>query len=254
VKSRNKLQDVLDHLARYPGGRTERYARAKLDDLVWARLGAAPTIEQLRGYLDEFPTGENAEAARKQIMVLDKEAAELDAWDSVAKSKDTDRIASFLLRWPEGRYAAAAKARIGELRRSMLTKVLAVLLELFGMTLSVAFLGVIILSVYGGWIHVGYPWIRTQAIYWNVNPTALEAKEEQKLVPGSLFKECANCPDMVVVPAGEYEIGSNDNEATHPEHFVVIQQPFAAGKYAVTSDEWGGVLCPWCVPLPGRRK
>jgi hypothetical protein len=63
VKDRNDIQDLRDHLARFPRGTTERYARAKLDALVWAGLGATPNIEHLRAYLDEFPKGENAGAA-----------------------------------------------------------------------------------------------------------------------------------------------------------------------------------------------
>jgi nucleoid-associated protein YgaU len=48
VKDRNDVQDLRDHLARFPGGTTERYAVAKLDQLVWAALGTAPNMTQLR--------------------------------------------------------------------------------------------------------------------------------------------------------------------------------------------------------------
>jgi formylglycine-generating enzyme required for sulfatase activity len=56
------------------------------------------------------------------------------------------------------------------------------------------------------------------------------------------FRDCSNCPEMVVVPAGTFTMGSPVNE---PERFdremqvrVSIGGPFAAGKYAVTFDEW----------------
>jgi formylglycine-generating enzyme required for sulfatase activity len=65
-----------------------------------------------------------------------------------------------------------------------------------------------------------------------------------------LVQRMCELPGHGVVPAGEYEMGSNDNEATHPEHFVVIQQPFAAGKYAVTSDEWGACFAHGVCPFP----
>jgi muconolactone delta-isomerase len=49
AKDRNDVQDLRDHLARFPAGTT--------DWLVWVALGAAPDIARLRAYLDEFPTG-----------------------------------------------------------------------------------------------------------------------------------------------------------------------------------------------------
>src|SRR5262245_56949992 len=42
IKDRNEVQDLRDHLARFPGGTTERYALAKLDGLVWAATEANP--------------------------------------------------------------------------------------------------------------------------------------------------------------------------------------------------------------------
>jgi formylglycine-generating enzyme required for sulfatase activity len=43
---------------------------------------------------------------------------------------------------------------------------------------------------------------------------------------------------MVVVPAGEYMMGSNDDNSETPIHKVTIANPFAVGKFAVTFDEW----------------
>ena len=40
----------------------------------------------------------------------------------------------------------------------------------------------------------------------------LSAFEEQALKPKDSFKECAQCPEMVVVPAGSVTMGSPDSE------------------------------------------
>jgi len=62
-----------------------------------------------------------------------------------------------------------------------------------------------------------------------------------------IFKECAECPDMVVVPAGRFTMGSPQSERGRdidegPQHDVTIAQPFAAGRFAVTFDEWDACL------------
>ncbi len=61
--------------------------------------------------------------------------------------------------------------------------------------------------------------------------------------PGETFRDCEGCPQMVVLPAGAFMMGSpgwekerDDNEG--PRHQVTIPQPFAVGKYEVTFGEW----------------
>ena len=56
--------------------------------------------------------------------------------------------------------------------------------------------------------------------------------------PGEIFRDCADCPEMVVVPAGEFSMGSSDTVYEKPEHKVVIANPFAIGRREVTFDEW----------------
>jgi hypothetical protein len=130
VKDRNDVQDLRDHLARFPSGTTERYALSKLDQLVWRALGSAPDITQLRAYLDEFPKGANAAEAQTLVSALEKESAEQRAaeqrhlqetaqWGAVAASTDKGAIEEFLRAWPDGQHAASARKRIAELRGSV---------------------------------------------------------------------------------------------------------------------------------------
>ena len=68
---------------------------------------------------------------------------------------------------------------------------------------------------------------------------------EQPLKPGqSSFKDCANdCPEMVVIPAGSFTMGSPEAEPGRqlteaPQHNVTIGKPFAVSKFQVTLAEW----------------
>ena len=73
------------------------------------------------------------------------------------------------------------------------------------------------------------------------------------LRPGESFRDFDAAPEMVVVPAGEFWMGSKDGEgfdSERPRHKVTISQAFAVGKYPVTFAEWdayaagglGGIL------------
>lgn len=71
-------------------------------------------------------------------------------------------------------------------------------------------------------------------------PSTLAASQ---LSPGTIFRDASGCPEMVVIPAGEFMMGSPENEPGRssdegPQHRVVIARPFAVGRYAVTFDEW----------------
>jgi len=67
--------------------------------------------------------------------------------------------------------------------------------------------------------------------------------EETPLEPGTTFRDCPSCPEMIVVPAGGFRMGSAATENGHqedesPEHDVRFATPFAAGRFEITFDEW----------------
>ena len=58
---------------------------------------------------------------------------------------------------------------------------------------------------------------------------------------GTTLRECAVCPEMVVIPAGRFRMGDlagGGDRDERPVHEVTIATPFAAGKYEVTFAEW----------------
>src|SRR5262249_34655709 len=60
--------------------------------------------------------------------------------------------------------------------------------------------------------------------------------------PKDVFRDCADCPEMIVVPAGEFMMGSPPSERGRnpdegPQRKVTLAQPLAAGQYAVPFAE-----------------
>jgi formylglycine-generating enzyme required for sulfatase activity len=83
----------------------------------------------------------------------------------------------------------------------------------------------------------------------------------QTTVPevGSVFRDCPDCPEMVVIPAGKFLMGSSPEEANRdieaspssdtssmrkvvakeqPQHEVKMGMPFALAKYPITKNEF----------------
>jgi formylglycine-generating enzyme required for sulfatase activity len=76
----------------------------------------------------------------------------------------------------------------------------------------------------------------------NFGDHVLKPEAERRLKPGESFQECAkDCPKMVVIPPGEFWMGSRDSEGEayeRPRHKVKIDKPFAVGKFEVTWNDW----------------
>jgi formylglycine-generating enzyme required for sulfatase activity len=70
---------------------------------------------------------------------------------------------------------------------------------------------------------------------------AVGQNEQRCFKPGAgnteHFKDCPTCPEMVVVPAGSFTMGSPSNESQRDNNEaqvrMTITAPFAVGKYAV---------------------
>jgi len=112
-----------------------------------------------------------------------------------------------------------------------------------------------------GWINQDYikerwNWFTVMRPYMlaQVQPYVLAPQAERMLKVGDSFKECRkDCPAMVVIPAGEFTMGSpstepgrNDDES--PQHAVTITKPFAVSKFVVTFADWDACVrvggCP----------
>jgi len=76
-----------------------------------------------------------------------------------------------------------------------------------------------------------------------INTSVVNAQEiaaaPKSFKTGQVFKDCPNCPELVVIPAGLYMMGSNGKrKSERPAHRVSIKKPFAVGRFEVTFKEW----------------
>ena len=87
-------------------------------------------------------------------------------------------------------------------------------------------------------------WVASAAIFLFAGDAA---GERAALQPGAVFRDCPACPEMVVVPAGTFTMGSPETERGRlgnegPQRRVSIARPFALGKYEVTRGEWAAFV------------
>src|SRR5262245_12500366 len=75
----------------------------------------------------------------------------------------------------------------------------------------------------------------------------LTSERERALKSAATFRECDVCPEMVVVPAGSFTMGSPETEKGRnswegPQRVVVFVRPFAIGKFEVTMEQFGAFV------------
>lgn len=88
-----------------------------------------------------------------------------------------------------------------------------------------------------------------------------QATRPTQPVAGQVFKDCADCPEMVVIPSGNFRMGEGGDPLAIPVHSVSVSS-FAIGKYEVTRGQFAafvaasgfnaGTSC-WVVNVSGHK-
>jgi formylglycine-generating enzyme required for sulfatase activity len=88
-------------------------------------------------------------------------------------------------------------------------------------------------------------WLNEQA-YWAFHTHPLSTDKEHALAPAADFVECTDCPKMIVVPSGNFIMGSLESSPFFkmelPPHPVTINQRFAISALEVTLGEWNACV------------
>ena len=136
------------------------------------------------------------------------DAGEVAAWAAVKDTKKADEVGLFLRHYPSGHFAARAK----QLKAALMPQVAAVTPP-----------------------KVTVPSPAKPAV--GVYPKRYKA--------GDTFKDCDDCPEMVVIPPGSFRMGDlsgDGGEDEKPVREVRIGYSFAAGKYEVTRGEYAAFV------------
>jgi len=147
------------------------------------------------------------------------------AWQQIATSTDPIDFESFVRFFPDSAHKAEADLKAQLLRMKAEPKVAAIEPAPSPKTVPVS------------------PPACDGGLVASVDNAGVAAPAARCLKPKDVFRDCKTCPEMVVIPAGSFIMGSPSSEkdrtdAEGPQHEVRIGAPFAVGKFEVTFAEW----------------
>jgi formylglycine-generating enzyme required for sulfatase activity len=229
-----------DELKKQIAAAAPRTPSPSADDIVWNAIKESRDPAILEEFVSRYSASPHLVDARQRRDDLKKQIADATArvppppatdeivWDAIKDARTAAIFAEYLSKFPESVHGADARARFDELRKQEELKQEEVKQR------QVAALA-----------PMPPPAPREQAASNGIDLKlkVLDVAAEADLKPKAVFKECDRCPEMVVVSAGSFMMGSAENESHReavegPQHRVTVGHRFAAGRFAVTFDEW----------------
>jgi uncharacterized caspase-like protein/formylglycine-generating enzyme required for sulfatase activity len=233
---------------------------------MWNEVKASGAREYLDAYLKQYPKGKYAALAKIELKKLDdkdkaerakaaaeqKHATEREkqealrseqaAWDEAKSVASVAAYMSYLERYPKGRYAALAQAAQQKVQREATERERQDSARLKQQqdvaeqreetdvwhkaeTANDSAAVQVYLDRYPAGRFVAQAKLRL---------TAEKKTERGGPRPGTVLKDCVECPEMVVIPAGSFD-------EIYPSRKVTLKS-FAMGKTVVTQKQWISVM------------
>ncbi len=192
---------------------------------------------------------------------------EVALWKEIENSNSREDFESLLKTYPNGRYAEQSRYRIQQMddaneaeQARKVQEALAERKRLEDIAWAAAEQAGTVAgyeryrSAYGQGIYVALAEVRVRRFKPEEERRQVVAErrqielkaEEEKLFAEQLskvqrFKDCADCPEMVIIPAGSFQMGGRSGDEL-PVHPVTIGKSFALGQTEVTQAQWQVVM------------
>lgn len=209
------------------------------ESLLWDEIRKSNKVEDYKTYLEQHPKGQYVILAKSQIKKLldeaDIEATHKDdqLWQVADKSGTDLSYRNYIKEYPNGRHKITAEVKIRKLHDEQAANIELTIWNAAKTSRSVQSLNDYI-NKYPNGSHIK----EASGLI-----TQLNKAEVKPPVSVDTFTDCIGCPEMVIIPAGSFDMGveiGNSNEK--PLHRVTIGNSFAMGKTEVTQGQWKAIM------------
>jgi len=207
-----------------------------LDERAWSELSAEGSAPAFEDYLEQFPNGiHQAEAlarleqmaqaqARTERERKERERRDHESWAAARTVGTLAAIERYLAEWPAGLHVEDAQG----LRRLFKSRAEDDAAFASAQSLDTRDAYRAYIDAFPRGDHVA---------------AALAAMDDLVMRPGKRFRDCPECPELIVVPAGSFVQGSSEAAPEglameRPSRTVNIPEPLGVGIFEVTLAQW----------------
>jgi len=183
--------------------------QSQLDDKFWDGALAAGNKEGFQAYLNSYPKGRYAELARANLLRLNEASKEQQriAFEALEKERAANeasqKLAAEALENERTAKEAAQKLAVEEAKKRAVAEAA----------------------------------LEKQRLV----AEAAQRKAPSNPTSSQTIKDCFDCPELVVIPAGSFTMGSDENGDEKPPHSVYIRS-FLFGRTEVKQKQWLDVM------------
>ncbi len=253
AQSKNTVAGYGEYLSSWPGGRhrdeAERRKREQEDDAAFGEAKGADTGSAYEAYLSSYPRGRHAGEARSRR----RELAEVERVEVSLELRREDRVMvqrgleslGKAVGGADGVFGRRTRAGLRSWQKSKgleetgyLTREQADALTAMGREVEEE-----AKERAEAERKAREQQAREEAARREREQREAARRREVERQVGRVFRDCGGCPEMVVVPAGSFEMGSPSSEEGRaddegPVHRVTIRKVFAVGVREVTRGEY----------------
>ncbi len=169
------------------------------------------------------------EAAAERRRAAEAEQTERERWRAADSAGSEASYAAYLKQYPNGMFVNQAQEKMNRVRQDAITKE-----QQLWRTAQISRN----LRQIQGYL-ASYP----NGRYLTEARTLLKRveQEEEERRPGRVFRDCADCPEMVVIPAGTFVMGGDNTAFERPVRSVQLRA-FSIGRTELTQAEWRAIM------------
>jgi len=248
--SENTVQAYRDYATQFPDGRYSKQVvsriNAREENRTWEKAERTGSVAGYREYVSNYPDGEYVSEAVASINAIEEDMA----WDNAKEIGREDALLEFLEEYPDGANAEIARDELSQMRAekarvaARTERTLAIQQEMVRLGRDIDPDGEVdsrfreLVSLFEtavGDVEGDYA---SPALLAKLKNTEVWPAKEA----GEVFKECPECPEMVVIQGGNFMMGSPESEPERgswegPQHRVSVPS-FAIGQTEVTFAQW----------------
>ena len=203
--------------------------------------GHTDCVNQNSGGGKAAPKPANPAPAAKAPLVPELTAAQREDkfWDGAMAAGNKEGFDAYLESYPSGRFVSMAKANLASLVAAVAQREDKFWDDAKALGNKEAYQGYLNSYPAGRYVDLAKGNI-TRLEVASRPPIVQSAAKLANSSPGMVFKDCPDCPEMVLIPAGSFEMGGTASDA-QPVHRVTLRS-FSIGKTEVTQGQWRAIM------------